>query len=80
MYQALTGILTEQKFISDCMQIQGNRKLIPCSHSHPYISFFHLLVNGFSVTLYIRTDPITLPCSLARGGNNKDGVKNCHHK
>ena len=36
--------------------------------SHPYISFFHLLVNGFSV-IYIRTDPITLPCSLARAGN-----------
>ena len=35
------------------LQIQGNRKLIPCSRtfrevfSHPYISFFHLLVNGF---------------------------------
>ena len=40
------------------LQIQGNQKLIPCSRtfrevfSHPYISFFHLLVNGFSV-IYI---------------------------
>ena len=37
------------------LQIQGNRKLIPCSStfrevfSHPYISFFHLLVKIFSV-------------------------------
>ena len=40
------------------LQIQGNRKLIPCPvlfrevFSHPYISFFHLLVNGFSVIVY----------------------------
>ena len=31
--------------------------------SHPYISLFHLLVNGFSV-IYIRTDPITFPARL----------------
>ena len=40
------------------LQMQGNRKLIPCFHtfievfSHPYISIFHLLVNGFCVTSY----------------------------
>ena len=40
------------------LQIQGNRKLIPCFRtfrevfSHPYISFFHLLVNGFCVTSF----------------------------
>ena len=42
------------------LQIQGNRKLIPCSRTfrevfnHPYISLFHLLVNGFSVTCVLR--------------------------
>ena len=41
------------------LQIQGNQKLIPCSQlfrevfSHPYISLFHLLVNGFSVIIII---------------------------
>ena len=40
-------------------QIQGNRKVIPFPvlfrevFSHPYISFFHLLVNGFSVIIII---------------------------
>ena len=40
------------------LQMQGNRKLIPCFRtfievfSHPYISIFHLLVNGFCVTSY----------------------------
>ena len=41
--------------------------------SHPYISFFHLLVNGFSV-IFLRTDPITLSCSLARAGNYNSSV------
>ena len=43
----------------------------------PTSPFFHLLVNGFSVTCFrtfvadpLLTDPITLPCSLARAGNN----------
>ena len=41
------------------LQIQDNRKHITCSglfkevFSHPYISFFHLLVNGFSVIIII---------------------------
>ena len=38
------------------LQIQGNRNLVPVLFrevfSHPYISFFHLLVNGFSVTCF----------------------------
>ena len=47
--------------------------------AHPLFPYFlekclaiptsHLLVNAFSV-IYIRTDPITLPCSLAGAGNN----------
>ena len=39
------------------LQILGNRKHIPCFFrevfSHPYISLFHLLVNGFSVIIII---------------------------
>ena len=51
----LTGILTEQKFISDCRyRVIESSSLVPVLFrevfSHPYISFFHLLVNGFSVT------------------------------
>ena len=53
-HQALTGILTEQKFISDCRySVIESSSLVPVLFrevfSHPYISFFHLLVNGFSV-------------------------------
>ena len=76
-HQALTGILTEQKLISDCRyrEIESS-SLVPVLFkevfSHPYISFFHLLVNGFFCYLYIYiytdTDPITLPCSFARAG------------
>ena len=70
-HQALTGIVKPISVLSGSdpdrteidfrLQIQGNRKLIPCSlvpvlfrevFSHPYISFFHLLVNGFSVTCF----------------------------
>ena len=56
-HQALTGILTEQKFISDCRyRVIESSSLVPVLFrevfSHPYISFFHLLVNGFSV-IYI---------------------------
>ena len=52
--QALTGILTEQKFISDCRyRVIKSSSLVPVHFrevfSHPYISLFHLLVNGFSV-------------------------------
>ena len=50
--------------------------------SHPYISFFHLLVNGFSVIYtYIWTPtPITLPCSLALAGNNAQKKEKKYHK
>ena len=51
-HQALTGILTEQKLISD-----ESSSLVPVLFrevfSHPYISLFHLLVNGFSVIIII---------------------------
>ena len=56
------------------LQIQCNRSssLVPVLFrevfSHPYISFFHLLVNGFSVIYITDTNPSTLPCSLARAG------------
>ena len=48
------GILT-QKFISDCRyRVIESSSLVPVLFrevfSHSYISFFHLLVNGFSVT------------------------------
>ena len=47
--------ITEQKFISDCRyRVIKSSSLVPVLFrevfSHPYISFFHLLVNGFSVT------------------------------
>ena len=56
VHQALTGILTEQKLISDCRyRVIESSSLVPVPFrevfSHPYISFFHLLVNGFSVIL-----------------------------
>ena len=45
----------EKKFISDCRyRVIESSSLVPVLFrevfSHPYISFFHLLVNGFSVT------------------------------
>ena len=48
----MTGILTEQKLISDCRyRVIESSSLVPVLFrevfSHPYISFFHLLVNGF---------------------------------
>ena len=51
-HQALTGILTEQKFISDCRyRVIESSSLVPVLFrevfSHTYIYFFHLLVNGF---------------------------------
>ena len=54
-HQALTGILTEQKLIADCRyRVIKSSSLVPVLFrevfSHPYISLFHLLVNGFSVT------------------------------
>ena len=52
-HQALTGILTELKFISDSCRVIESTSLVPVLFrevfSHPYIFFFHLLVNGFSV-------------------------------
>ena len=55
--KGLTGILTEQKLISDCRyRVIESSSLVPILFgevfSHPYISFFHLLVNGFSVTCF----------------------------
>ena len=49
LHQALTGILTEQKVISDCRYwVFESSSLIPILFRevfiHPYISFFHLLV------------------------------------
>ena len=54
----LTSILTEQKFISDCRyRVIESSSFVPVLFrevfSHPYISFFHLLVNGFSVIIII---------------------------
>ena len=51
-HHALTGILTEQKLISDCRyRVIESSSLVSVlfreMFSHPYISFFHLLVNGF---------------------------------
>ena len=56
-HQALTGILTEQKLISDSRyRVIESSSLVPVLFrdvfSHPYISFFLLLVNGFSVTCF----------------------------
>ena len=53
----MTGILTEQILISDCRyRVIESSSLVPILFSelfsHPYISFFYLLVNGFSV-IYI---------------------------
>ena len=52
VYQALTGILIEQKFISDCRHrvIESSflvSVLFIKVFSHPYISFSHLLINVF---------------------------------
>ena len=52
---SVTGILTEQKLISDCRyRVIESSFLVPVLFgevfSHTYISFFHLLLNGFSVT------------------------------
>ena len=66
-HQALSGILTEQKLISDCRyRVIESSSLVPVLFrvfSHPYIFFFHLLVNGFSV---IREYGSTLYVGLAR--------------
>ena len=56
-HQALTGILMEQKFISDCRyRVIESSSLVSVLFrevfSHPYISFFYLIVNGFCVTSF----------------------------
>ena len=53
-----SGILTEQKLISDCRyRVIESSSLVPVLFrevfSHPYMSLFHLLVNGFSVIIII---------------------------
>ena len=63
-----SGILTEQKLIPDCRyRVIESSSLVPVLFrevfSHPYISFFHLPVNGFSV---IREYGSTLYVGLAR--------------
>ena len=50
--------MTEQKLISDCRyRVIESSSLVPVLFrevfSHPYISLFHLLVNGFSVIIII---------------------------
>ena len=60
---------TKQKFISDCRyRVIESSSLVPVLFrevfSHPYISFFHLLVNSFSVI--IREYGSTLYVGLAR--------------
>ena len=52
---------TEQKLISDCRYwVIESSSLVPELFrevfSHPYISFFHLLVNVFLLYIYIYTD------------------------
>ena len=56
-HQALTNILTEQKLISDCRYRVIKSSSLVSIHFievfiHPYISVFHLLVNGFCVTSF----------------------------
>ena len=73
----MTGILTEQKLISDCRyRVIKSSFLVPVLFrevfSHPYISFFHLLVNDFSVIklmsrcLSSAADDTSLPTSLTQ--------------
>ena len=57
-HQALTGILTEQKLISDCRyRVIESSSLVPVLFrevfSHPYISRFHLLVMVFLLLVII---------------------------
>ena len=71
-HQLLTGILTEKKLISDCRyRVIESTSLVPVLFrevfSHPYISFFLLLVNGFSV-IYFRMITFYLLPMLAECG------------
>ena len=65
-HQALTSILTEQKLISDCRyRVIESSSLVPVLFrvvfSHPYISFFHLLANGFSVMVSSGISDVMIP-------------------
>ena len=56
-HQALTGILTEQNFISDCRyRVIESSSLVPVLFgevfSHPYISFFSFS-SEYSVDVYL---------------------------
>ena len=60
----------EQKFISDCRyRVIESSSLVPVLFrevfSHPYISLFHLLVNGFSV-IYIHLPECVSTITLHR--------------
>ena len=82
IYTVNTGILTEQKLISDCRyRVIESSSLVPVLFgevfSHPYISFFHLLVNGFSVIFFsneFRKTPLSsfikvgIPSAILIGG------------
>ena len=75
-HQALTGILTEQKLISDCRyRVIESSSLVPVLFrevfSHPYISLFHLLVNDFSVIReYGSTLYVGLACAVSPTNTN----------
>ena len=67
---AIDRHLTEQKFISDCRyRVIESSSLVPVLFrevfSHPYISFFHLLVNGFFCYLF----PYFLRARASEQGN-----------
>ena len=82
-HQALTGILTEQKFISDCRYwVIESSSLVPVlfreEFSHPYISLLHLLVNGFSVTCFraffkITVTELSIRCTQVTIWNHDKG-------
>ena len=72
-------ILTEQKFISDCRYrvIESSSLVFREVFSHPYISLFHLLVNGFCVTRF-RTffaDPLSTFLILVDGIGGRGGIE-----
>ena len=62
MFNALIQLKTEQKFISDYRyRVIESSTLVPVLFrvfSHPYISFFHLLVNSFSVIREYGSTPL----------------------
>ena len=84
-HQALTGSLTEQKLISDCRyRVIESSSLVPVLFrevfSQPYISLFHLLVNGFSVTCFrtfflLTVTELSIRCTQVTIWNNHDKGK-----